>query len=278
MNQLPLRKRIEITHHLVEGMSMRATARVLDVSVDAVMKLLVDAGKACWNFHDRTVRGIKARRVECDEQWSFCYAKKKNVSYEQRQALGHGDAWLWVSMDADTKLVINWLIGQRSYEYAEMFVEDLASRLDSKTQLTTDGYVVYIDAVKKIFGGIIDYAMLHKIYHKSHYIGADKKVIIGNPDIDNVTTAHIERNNLNMRMGNRRFTRDTNAFSKKLENHKYSVALYYTYYNFARIHTTLRVTPAMETGISDHVWSIEELVDLIPTVVPQKRGPYKKRT
>jgi IS1 family transposase len=278
MNQLSSAKRMQIIQLLVEGTSMQATARITGADVHTVMNLLIMAGKACAGHHDKTIQHLNVNRLQCDELWSFCYAKKKNVPREDREKLGRGDAWLWIAMDADTKLVISWLIGLRTSEYAEIFINDLSSRIDTVKQLTTDGYVAYIEPVRAAFGKSVNYAMLVKIYNdKSHYTGAEKRIIIGNPDLSKVSTSYIERQNLTIRMQNRRFTRDTNAFSKKLENHKHSVALYYTYYNFCRIHKTLRVTPAMEAGLAKHVWEISDIVNLIPEPLIRKRGPYKKR-
>jgi IS1 family transposase len=225
--------------------------------------------------------------VQCDEIWSFCYSKEKNVAPEDKGVLGHGDAYTWTAIDADTKLAISWLVGRRDYEYAEAFIGDLASRLADRIQLTTDGHGPYIPAVEKVFGGAIDYAMLVKIYEgqgqqdqrrysPAGFVKADKRRIAGNPDVSEVSTSYVERQNLTMRMGMRRFTRLTNGFSKKIENLAHAVALHFMYYNFGRIHKALRVTPAMEAGIADHVWSLEEIAALIPEPVAKKRGPYKK--
>ena len=289
MNVLPIEKRAQILHLLVEGNSMRATSRIANVSINTVMKLLEDVGAACLEFHDATVQNIKSKRVQCDEIWSFCYSKEKNVAPEDKGILGHGDAYTWTAIDSDTKLVISWLVGRRDAEYAEAFTTDLASRLADRIQLTTDGYGVYVNAIEKAFGGAIDYAMLVKVYEgmgamdqrrysPSHFVSAEKRRINGSPDMSDVSTSYVERQNLTMRMSMRRFTRLTNGFSKKIENLAHAVALHFMYYNFGRIHKTLRVTPAMEAGISDHVWSLEEIAGLVKTEAPKKRGPYKKRT
>ena len=288
MNVLPIEKRAQILHLLVEGTSMRATSRIADVSINTVTKLLEDVGAACLEFHDAAVRDIKSKRVQCDEIWSFCYSKEKNVAPEDKGVLGFGDAYTWTAIDSDTKLAISWLVGRRDTEYAEAFIADLASRLEDRIQLTTDGYGVYVNAIEKAFGGAVDYAMLVKVYEgmgamdqrrysPSRFVGADKRRINGNPDMSDVSTSYVERQNLTMRMGMRRFTRLTNGFSKKIENLAHAVALHFMYYNFGRIHKTLRVTPAMEAGISDHVWSLEEIAGLAKVEAPKKRGPYKTR-
>lgn len=288
MNVLPIEKRAQILHLLVEGNSMRATSRIADVSINTVTKLLEDAGTACLALHDETIRNINSTRVQCDEIWSFCYSKEKNVAPEDKGVLGHGDAYTWTAIDADTKLAISWLVGRRDQEYAEAFIGDLAARLAGRIQLTTDGHGPYIPAVEKVFGGAIDYAMLVKIYEgqgqqdqrrysPAGFVKADKRRITGSPDVSEVSTSYVERQNLTMRMSMRRFTRLTNGFSKKIENLAHAVALHFMYYNFGRIHKTLRVTPAMEAGIADHVWSLEEIAALIPEPVAKKRGPYKKR-
>lgn len=288
MNVLPIEKRAQVLQLLVEGMSLRAITRVTGCSINTVTKLLIDAGTACAAFQDSAIRNVKAKRVQCDEIWSFCHSKQKNVAPEHEGILGYGDVWTWVALDADSKLAINWLVGLRTNEYAEAFIGDLAARLADRIQLTTDGHGVYINAIEKAFGGLVDYAMLVKIYEgmggmdqrrysPSRFVKADKRRINGNPDVNEVSTSHVERQNLTIRMQNRRFTRLTNAFSKKIENLAHSVALHFMHYNFGRIHKTLRVTPAMEAGIADHVWSIEEIAALIPDPVVKKRGAYKKR-
>lgn len=288
MNVLSIEKRAQILHLLVEGNSMRATSRIADVSINTVTKLLVDAGTACLAFQDEAIRNINSKRVQCDEIWSFCYSKEKNVADEHKGVLGRGDCYTWTAIDADTKLAISWLVGRRDGEYAEAFMADLASRLAGRIQLTTDGHGPYIDAVEKMFGGAIDYAMLVKIYEggdqegqrrysPSSFVKAEKRRMNGAPDMDKVSTSYVERQNLTMRMSMRRFTRLTNGFSKKIENLECAVALHFMHYNFARIHKTLRVTPAMEAGISDHPWTLEEIAGLVKDEAPKKRGPYKKK-
>jgi IS1 family transposase/uncharacterized protein YerC len=278
MNRLPLAKRIQILQLLVEGNSMRSVERITGVHIDTVTRLLVAAGKACLKFHDEVIRDIKAKRIECDEMWGFCYCKKKNVAPEYAGILGYGDTWLWYAIDADTKLAVSWIIGYRTSEYAEIFIDNLASRLNSRVQLTTDGYRVYPDIIAKVFGRGIDYAMLVKLYDaRGNYIGSEKRRVYGNPDMTLVTTSHVERMNLMIRMQNRRFTRKTNAFSKKFENLVHSVAINIVYDNFVRIHSTLRVTPAMEAGLVTRVLGIEDIIKLIPDPVVGKRGPYRKR-
>ena len=288
MNVLPIEKRAQILHLLVEGNSMRATSRIADVSINTVTKLLVDAGTACLAFQDEVIRNINSKRVQCDEIWSFCYSKEKNVADEHKGVLGRGDCYTWTAIDADTKLAISWLVGRRDGEYAEAFMADLASRLAGRIQLTTDGHGPYIDAVEKMFGGAIDYAMLVKIYEggdqegqrrysPSSFVKSEKRRMNGAPDMDKVSTSYVERQNLTMRMSMRRFTRLTNGFSKKIENLECAVALHFMHYNFARIHKTLRVTPAMEAGISDHPWTLEEIAGPVKDEAPKKRGPYKKK-
>ena len=288
MNILPIEKRAQILHLLVEGNSMRATSRIADVSINTVTKLLEDVGAACLEFHDSTVRNVKSQRVQCDEIWSFCYSKEKNVAPEDKGVLGHGDAYTWTAIDSDSKLAISWLVGRRDAEHAEVFTADLASRLVDRIQLTTDGYGVYVNAIEKAFSGAVDYAMLVKIYEgmggmdqrrysPSRFVKADRRRINGAPDMSDVSTSYVERQNLTMRMGMRRFTRLTNGFSKKIENLAHAVALHFMYYNFGRIHKTLRVTPAMEAGIADHAWTLEEIAGLVKVEAPKKRGPYKKK-
>lgn len=288
MNVLPIEKRAQIIGLLVEGNSMRAVTRLVGCSINTVTKLLEDVGAACLAYQDATIRNIKSKRVQCDEIWSFCYSKEKNVAPEDKNFMGHGDAYTWTAIDADTKLAISWLVGRRDQEYAEAFLGDLASRLSERIQLTTDGWGPYIGAVDKVFGGAIDYAMLVKIYEGQEqqgqrryspagFVKAEKRRINGSPDVKEVSTSYVERQNLTMRMSMRRFTRLTNGFSKKIENLEHAVSLHFMYYNFGRIHKTLRVTPAMQAGISDHVWSLEEIAGLVKDEAPKNRGPYKKR-
>lgn len=270
MNKLTQAKRVQIIAALVEGNSVRATCRMTGAAKGTVLKLLVDLGTACAAYQDRTLRQLSCKQIQCDEIWSFCYAKEKNVPEEYKGKLGFGDVWTWVAIDADTKLIVSYLVGARSAGYAAKFIDDLASRLAHRVQLTTDGHKAYLRAVEGAFGAEVDYAMLEKIYaappregqarySPAECCGTRKVKIAGNPDIANVSTSYVERQNLTMRMSMRRMTRLTNAFSKKLENQAHAVALHFMHYNFCRIHQTLRVTPAMQAGIASHVWSLEEL-------------------
>lgn len=274
MNKLSRQKRTLVVAALVEGNSIRSIVRMTGVCKKAVLKLLVDLGTACAKYQDETLRGLRCERIQCDEIWSFCYAKEKNVPEELKGQFGFGDVWTWMAIDADTKLVPCWLVGERNLDHAVKFIEDLASRLMHRVQLTTDGHRAYLEAVEGAFGSEIDYAMLQKLYaapptqgstrySPAHCCGTRRETIIGNPDMGHVSTSYVERQNLTMRMHMRRFTRLTNAFSKKVENHIHAVALHYMYYNFAKVHQTLRVTPAMEAGVADHVWSIDEIVALL---------------
>lgn len=276
MNRLPLDRRAAILGMLVEGSSLRATSRLADVSINTVTKLLLDVATACEAYQDRTLRGLKCRRIQCDEIWAFVYSKAKNVPADHAGEVGYGDVWTWTAIDADTKLVPSWAVGRRDAFTARGFILDLADRLAHRVQLTTDGHKVYLEAVEGAFGAEIDYAMLVKMYEgdsgkqapaETRYsparcIGGHKQRITGSPDMAHVSTSFAERQNLTMRMSMRRFTRLTNAFSKKVENHKAAVALHFMWYNFGRIHKTLRVTPAMEAGVSDHVWSLAEVAGL----------------
>lgn len=273
MNILSTEKRVQILRCLVEGNSIRATARLVDVCINSVVKMLIDAGRACSEYQDKTLRNLTCRRLQCDEIWCFVGCKEKNATTAQKRK-GWGDVWTWTALDAETKLVPCWYIGTRDGAAAYHFMHDLADRLSNRVQLTTDGHKAYLQAVEDAFGCDIDYAMLNKIYgpapegpeirySPAQCMGAKKAVISGMPDFDHVSTSYTERQNLSMRMGMRRFTRLTNAFSKKVENLEHMTALYFMHYNFCRIHQTLRVTPAMEAGVADHVWSLEEVVALI---------------
>lgn len=288
MNRMSLAQRAQILGFFVEGMSLRAASRLADCSINTVTKLLVDVGMACAEFQDKALRNLPCRRVQCDEIWSFVGSKQKNVPAEHQGEFGWGDVWTWTAIDADTKLVASWMVGSRNWESAREFIDDLASRLANRVQLTTDGHHAYVQAVERTFGGQIDYAQLIKVYgdapkgperkySAADFVTAEKKRVSGNPDMAHVSTSYVERQNLTMRMSCRRFTRLTNAFSKKVENHAHAVALHFMYYNFGRIHKTLRVTPAMEAGVSTHVWSLEEIAALVPEPVARKRGPYKKK-
>lgn len=274
MNKLSTKERVQIIAALVEGNSIRATCRMTGAAKGTVLKLLVDLGKACAKYQDEKLRGLSCKQIQCDEIWSFCYAKEKNVPEEMRGKLGFGDVWTWTAIDADSKLIVSYLVGDRSAGYARKFIDDLASRLAHRVQLTTDGHKAYLSAVEGAFGADVDYAMLDKIYNappregQARYspaecCGTRKIKVKGNPDIAKVSTSYVERQNLTMRMSMRRMTRLTNAFSKKIENQAHAVALHFMHYNFCRVHQTLRVTPAMEAKISDHVWSLEEIAALI---------------
>lgn len=284
MNILPIEKRVQIINLLVEGMSMRAISRVSDVSINTVTKLLCDAGAACSDYHDQYVRGLQIKQVQCDEIWAFCYTKQKNVAAAKAASDGAEDVWTWTATDADSKLVLSYLVGGRDVENAEAFMLDVKDRLSNVVQLTTDRHKAYLKAVEKAFDWAVEYAQLVKMYGRdipngryspAECIGAKKVKVSGEPDLAKVSTSFVERQNLTMRM--RLFTRLTNAFSKKVENLGHSLALHFMYYNFCQVHKSLHVTPAMEAGISDHVWSIEELAHLIPEPVAKKRGPYKPR-
>jgi IS1 family transposase len=262
---------------------MRATSRIADVSINTVTKLLIDAGKACSDYQDRVFRNLPCKRVQVDEIWAFCYAKQKNVPEEKKGAAG--DIWTWVALCADTKLVPSWFVGSRDAEHARALLTDLAGRVANRIQLTSDGFRAYRDAVHDAFLDEVDYAQLVKIYGESaeakqekryspaECIGCERHPIIGKPDMAHVSTSYIERQNLTLRMQNRRFTRLTNAFSKKAENHVHAVSLHFMFYNFCRIHKTLRVTPAMAAGVTDHVWELSEIVDVIDAWEGQPSEP-----
>lgn len=290
MNKLPLAKRVQILTMLCEGSSMRSISRVVDVSINTVTKLLEDAGEACLALHDENVRGVKASRVQCDEIWSFCYAKEKNVETAKAATDGAGDVWTWTALDADTKLIVSYFVGDRSGQSAIALMDDLCGRLVNRVQLTTDGHKAYLEAVEGAFGGDVDYAQLVKLYgdvpeaHKGRYspaecTGAKKQKVEGNPDMKHVSTSYVERQNLTMRMSMRRFTRLTNAFSKKLDNHIHALALYFMFYNFTRIHKSLKVAPAMAAKVTDRLWSMEDIVAVIDARAEpaKKRGHYRKR-
>ncbi len=268
---------------------MRSISRVADVSFNTVAKLLQDAGLAYAAYHEATVRNVEAQRVQCDEIWSFCYAKARNVPRAKSAPAGAGDVWTWTAIDADSKLIVSWLVGGRDAEYANEFMDDVAQRLASRVQLTSDGHGAYLDAVAGAFGGNIDFATLIKLYGKApdaekRYspptcVGTRKERWTGDPDPKHVSTSYVERQNLTLRMSMRRFTRLTNAFSKRIDNHCHALALYFVWYNFVRIHTTLRVTPAMAAGVTDRLWEMKDIVALIDANEPEpkKRGPYKKQ-
>jgi IS1 family transposase len=275
MNRLSIPERARILQCLVEGNSMRSTSRLCDVSINTVSKLLLDVGSACWVYQDRVMRDLPCTKIQCDEIWSFCYSKQKNVPESRKGEYGLGDVWTWTAICADTKLVPVFMVGKRNYETAQYFIQELAHRIRHRIQLSTDGNNLYLGAIEAAFGRDIDYAMLVKIYggpsgateqerkySPGECCGAIKTADCGNPEERAVSTSYVERQNLTMRMSMRRFTRLTNGFSKKVQNHECAVALHFMYYNFGRVHKSLRVTPAMEAGIADHVWSLEEIAAL----------------
>jgi len=279
MNQLSIEKKAQIINLLVEGCSMRATARLADVAFNSIKKLLIEVGQACQKFHDDKVVNVNSRRIECDEIWAFVYAKQKNA--EKTGNPEAGDAWTWTAIDANSRLIVSWWVGGRDAESAEIFMHDVAARLRNPVQLTTDGLKAYLDAVEHAFEGRIDFAQLVKLYgtaekdgkidKRLQYLGAERTVICGNPNVKNIQTSYVERQNLTMRMHMRRFTRKTNAFSKKLENHNYAQAIYFVYYNFVKIHTSLRVTPAMEAGLTDRLMEIEDMLKLTEKYAPNSK-------
>lgn len=290
MNRLSSEDRTRILHLLCEGQSIRAITRLTGASKNTVAKLLADAGKVCMAYHDANVRNVKAERVQVDEIWSFTYAKQKNVATAKAAPEGAGDTWTWTAIDADSKLIVSYLVGGRDAEYAMWFMDDLRSRLANRVQLTSDGHRAYLEAVEGAFGADVDYAQLVKLYgalggsspekrySPAECTGIRKRTVEGRPDDAHVSTSYVERNNLTMRMHMRRFTRLTNGFSKKVENHAYAVALHMMYYNFVRIHGKLRMTPAMAAGVTDRLWEISDIVALVEAAdsKPAKRGPYKK--
>jgi IS1 family transposase len=292
MNKLDIKTRVTILSLLVEGSSMRSISRITGVSINTVTKLLEDAGKACAAYHDATVRNVKAMHVQCDEIWSFCYAKDKNVATAKAAPEGAGDVWTWTAIDRDHKMILSFEVGDRSGATAIEFMDDLRARLANRVQLTTDGHKAYLEAVEGAFGGDVDYAMLIKLYgdaarykrHEKKYspaecTGARKEVISGYPVKEMVSTSHVERQNLSMRMGMRRFTRLTNGFSKKLENHLHMLSLYFVHYNFVGIHKTLKMTPAMAAGGSDTLHDMAWIAGIIDAAAPapKARGPYNKK-
>lgn len=295
MNKLPLEKRVQILSLLCEGSSMRSISRVCDVSINTVAKLLEEAGRASLAYHDEKVRGLQSKRVQCDEIWSFVYAKNKNVVDAKSPPKGAGDVWTWTALDADSKLICSWAVGQRDAYWAYAFMDDLKGRLANRVQLTTDGLKHYLVAVEKAFGGTdIDFAQLVKIYGDTprsgsveerkysppECIGAKKTPIVGEPDPQHISTSYVERQNLTMRMSMKRFARLSNAFSKKLASHRHALSLYFYFYNWCRIHKTLRVTPAMAAGLTDKLMGLEDMIEFMDTVAPKPGRPktYKKRT
>lgn len=289
MNKLPAAKRAQILTMLCEGSSMRSIARVTDVSFNTVAKLLAEAGEACAAFHDEAVQNVHSKRIQCDEIWAFCYAKQRNVATAKAAPSEAGDIWTWTALDADSKLIVSYLVGGRDAGYAHEFMQDVAARLANRVQLTTDGHKAYLDAVEGAFGADVDYAMLVKMYgdapvpagrySPAECIGTKRARVEGRPDPAHVSTSYAERQNLTMRMQMRRFTRLTNAFSKKAEAHYHMVALYTVWYNFVRMHKTLRCSPAMAAGLSDRLWDMADVVALIDAraEAPKPRGSYKTR-
>jgi IS1 family transposase len=289
MNKLPAATRVQILSLLCEGSSMRSVSRLTDTSINTVSKLLVDAGRFCAGFHDDKVRGVKARRVQVDEIWSFTYAKQRTLSSAKAAPDDAGDTWTWTGIEADTKLIVSHFFGGRDGECAKAFICDLASRLANRVQLTSDGHKAYLDAVEQAFGDDVDYAMIEKLFGQSPegqrrysppvIVGTRTTCCTGKPDPKHVSTSYAERQNLTMRMHMRRFTRLTNGFSKKFENHAHMVAIYAVWYNWIRIHKTLRVTPAMAAGLTDRLWSWAEIIEAMDADRPaQKRGPYKVKS
>lgn len=289
-NVLDTAKRVQILNMLVEGMSMRSVSRVVGVSINTVSKLLVSAGEACAEYHDKTVRNVKAERVQCDEIWSFVAAKQKNVATMKEPVEAAGDVWTWTALDADSKLIVSYLVGGRDADYASAFIDDVAARLANRVQLTTDGHKPYLEAVEGAFGADVDYAQLIKLfgsapesakgrYSPAKVNGIRKTEIEGDPDPKHISTSYVERMNLNIRMGNRRFTRLTNAFSKKIDNHLHMLSLYFVHYNFCRVHKSLRMSPAMAAGVSNTLRDIEWIVSLIDAKAPKPKRPatYRKK-
>lgn len=291
MNKLPFSERARILHLLCEGSSIRAATRLTGASKNTVTKLLIDAGTACARYHDEHVRNVSAKRIQCDEIWSFTYAKAKNVAAAKAAPEDAGDTWTWTALDADSKLIVSYLVGGRDSGYAYEFMQDVADRLANRVQLTTDGHSAYLEAVEGAFGCDVDFAQLVKLYgtapeaargrySPAECIGARKVPVEGKPDPAHVSTSYVERQNLTMRLHMRRFTRLTNGFSKKVENHAHAVALHVMYYNFVRLHSKLRMTPAMAAGVSTRLWEIGDIVALVEAAEeverPKTRGRYKK--
>ena len=287
---MPDTKRIQVLNMLVEGSSMRSISRVVGVSINTVTKLLIDAGRACETFHNEQVQNVESKRIQCDEIWSFCYAKGKNVEDAKAAPEEAGDVWTWTALDSDSKMILSWMVGGRDAGYATEFMSDLQTRLAHRVQLTTDGLASYLEAVEDAFGAEIDYAQLVKLYGEAKDQGPERKYspsvcngtkkipIQGHPDKRHISTSYVERHNLTMRMSMRRFTRLTNAFSKKIENHCHALALYFVFYNFIKIHKSLKVTPAIEAGVTDRLYEFTDILELIDAKkVSTKRGSYTKR-
>ena len=274
MNRLSTKERAQVVRALVEGNSIRSTVRMTGIAKNTIVKLLVELGAECAAYHNEHVRNIRSKRIQCDEIWQFIGAKAKNVTPEKK-AQGWGDCWTWTGLDADSKLMVSWFVGQRDAMSAWWFMRDLCSRIITRVQLTSDGLPAYLPAVEEAFESEVDFAQLVKVYgaprdgavrySPAKMLATRSEVIRGNPDPKHISTSYVERQNLTMRMSMRRFTRLTNGFSKKAENHMAMISLYFMFYNFARVHQTLRVTPAMEAGIADHVWTIDEMITLMDT-------------
>jgi IS1 family transposase len=288
MNKLDSAKRAQVIAALVEGTSCRSVSRMTGVARNTVASLLIEVGAACAEYQDKALRNLPCQRIQCDEIWSYIGAKDKNVPADKQGEFGYGSVWTWTALCADSKLICSWMVGNRDGAAAYDFMQDLAGRLANRVQLTTDGHAAYLNAVESAFGSEIDYAMLVKIYSDTpeaekryspaECIGCERKPISGNPEPKHISTSYVERRNLTMRMHMRRFTRLTNAFSKKLENHIAAIALHFMYYNFVRIHQTLRVTPAMAAGVSDHVWEVADIVALLESEKAEKRADAIERS
>ncbi len=286
MNKLSTAKRTQVLHLLVEGNSMQATSRIADVACNSVVKLLAEAGEACSEYQDRAFRNLRCRKLQLDEIWSFIHCKQRNVESAKAAPPEAGDIWTWMAIDADTKLVPSWFVGSRGGDDAKTFVDDLASRLANRVQLTTDGHKAYLDAIEDAFGNDIDYAMLIKTYGETPHpagryspgqvVGSEPRRVTGRPDPKHIGTSYVETQSLTIRMSNRKFTRLTNAFSRKAENHAHSIALHYMHYNFVRIHKTLRCSPAMAAGVSSKLWNMADIIAMMDARAdaPKPRGPY----
>ena len=281
MNRIPFEKQRQILHMLVEGSSMRSVERVVGVSINTVRRLLVEAGEACREHHDLTVREVQTRRVQCDELWSFCYSKAANVSDAVAAPAWAGDVWTWTALAEESRLIISWLVSpSRTSEYALELLDDVRARVDNRVQLTTDGLAAYVEGVEGAFGGDVDYAQVLKTYTSGGAIATEvKRVVVGNPDLTLASTSYVERHNLTTRMSLRRFTRLTNAYSKRIERHCDALALGFTYYNFCRRHASLRTTPAVAAGIDARERDVDWLVGLLEACrpLPGSRGPYRPR-
>lgn len=290
MNKLPLATRAQILTLLVEGSSLRSISRIVDVSINTVTKLLVDAGTVCAAYHDQNVRGLQTKRLQCDEIWAFCYAKAANVANAKAAPDGAGDIWTFTALDANSKMMVSWQVGDRDALSAYLLMEDVQARVQTRMQLTTDGLGAYLPAVEGVFGANIDYAQLVKQYGaesgkspERRYspavcLGATKTPVQGKPDDKHISTSYVERQNLNMRMGMRRFTRLTNAFSKKAENHCHMLALYFLFYNFVRMHKSLRMSPAMAAGVSDRLWDMKDVARLVEDFEDRKQAAKREQS